>query len=186
VRSSFLDIPHNTDNPVWQAGMRPSGLELRCPAEAGKLSRTLRHAGGTGDPGSPQAHGGAGGHRSPPESGPLSVDRGVGRAGVEPATLCLKAPVSRNVQVWVGSASASCGRRPGGSSLTTYLLLDNRSAFMDVGQPKLQSRRKGFIGVHWSFHSFETSCSVTTLGRASAMDARSSGTRLNSTNGRAR
>jgi hypothetical protein len=102
VRFSFLDIPHNTDNPVWQAGMRPSGLELRCPAEAGKLSRTLRHAGGAGNP-RPQGHGCAGGHRSPPRGGPLSVDRLVGRAGVEPAALCLEAPMSGVVSERVAS-----------------------------------------------------------------------------------
>jgi hypothetical protein len=94
VRSSFLDIPHDTDNPVWQGGMRANGLEQSCPAEAGKLSRTLRHAGGAGNPGS---LGTWLCWMTQKPVGRRAVERGSGSGpcrGVEPATLCLKAPVS--------------------------------------------------------------------------------------------
>jgi hypothetical protein len=54
-----------------------------------------------------QAQGHDFGRRSPRFGGLLSVDRGVGRAGVEPATLCLKAPMSGTVAE-TGEA-AGCG-----------------------------------------------------------------------------
>jgi len=48
VKSSFLDIPHNTDNPAWQGGMRPNGPKLFSPAEADKATWVLRLGDGPG------------------------------------------------------------------------------------------------------------------------------------------
>ena len=49
VRSSFLDIPHNIDNPAWQGGMRPDGPRLFSPAEAERPTWVLRLGDGPGN-----------------------------------------------------------------------------------------------------------------------------------------
>ena len=48
MKSSFLDIPHNIDNPAWQGGMRPNGPELFSPAEADRPTWVLRLGDGPG------------------------------------------------------------------------------------------------------------------------------------------
>ena len=76
----------------------------------------------------------------------------MGRAGLEPAAVCLRAPVSGIVSESVGSEERGtdlrlttadrcsrsdrldCGRRPGGPPFVIDLLPDDRSALIDAGQ----------------------------------------------------
>ena len=48
VKSSFLDIPHNIDNPAWLGGMRPNGPRLFSPAEAERPTWVLQLGDGPG------------------------------------------------------------------------------------------------------------------------------------------